>query len=129
MKKTLLLAALFATSVLCIAQDLLQNVQRQLQSVDKTVADGPFRDDWDSLKQMKVPDWFRDAKFGIFIHWGAYSVPAWGNEWYPRDMYQKKQPEFAHHVETYGPQNKFGYKDFLPQFTGDKFDAAQWADL
>ncbi|ABF39905.1 Alpha-L-fucosidase [Candidatus Koribacter versatilis Ellin345] len=128
-KPLVVLAFLAIGTLLTEAQEQPANVQRELKSIDHTVAAGPFRDDWNSLKQMKVPDWFRDAKFGIFIHWGAYSVPAWGNEWYPRNMYQKKEPEFAHHIEIYGPQNKFGYKDFLPQFTGDKFDADQWADL
>ena len=116
-------------SVLLSAQNVPANVQQQLQKVDREVSAGPFHDHWESLKQFQVPDWFRDAKFGIFIHWGAYSVPAWGNEWYPRNMYQKDQPEFAHHVSTYGPQDKFGYKDFFPQFTGARFNADEWADL
>ena len=84
---------------------------------------------WESLKQWEVPQWYCDAKFGIFIHWGVYSVPAFGNEWYPRNMYQPGTPEFAHHVATYGPQAQFGYKDFIPQFRGERYDANAWADL
>lgn len=84
---------------------------------------------WESLKQYQTPDWFRDAKFGIFIHWGVYSVPAFGSEWYPRNMYQQGSPEFKHHVETYGPQAKFGYKDFIPMFKAEKFDPVQWVTL
>jgi alpha-L-fucosidase len=84
---------------------------------------------WESLKQYQTPDWFRDAKFGIFIHWGVYSVPAFGSEWYPRNMYQQGSPEFKHHVETYGPQSKFGYKDFIPMFKAEKFDPVQWVTL
>lgn len=84
---------------------------------------------WQSLENYKTPDWFKDAKFGIFIHWGVYSVPAFGSEWYPREMYQQGSKEFKHHVETYGPQNKFGYKDFIPMFKAEKFDPEQWADL
>ena len=57
-----------------------------LADVDRGTHDGPFRPDWNSLSQYKVPDWYRDAKFGIFIHWGVYSVPAFGSEWYPRQM-------------------------------------------
>jgi len=100
-----------------------------LADVDKGVSRGPFRPDWDSLKQYKVPQWFEDAKFGIFIHWGAYSVPGFGNEWYPRNMYQQGTPEFKHQVATYGLQTKFGYKDLIPMFKAEHFDAAQWADL
>jgi alpha-L-fucosidase len=84
---------------------------------------------WESLEQYKIPDWFRDAKFGIFIHWGIYSVPAYQNEWYPRNMYIKDSKEYKHHIETYGPQNKFGYKDFIPMFTAQYFDADKWVDL
>ena len=84
---------------------------------------------WNSLKKYQVPDWFRDVKFGIFIHWGVYSVPAFGSEWYPREMYRKGTKEFDHHVKTYGPQDKFGYKDFIPLFKAEKFNAAQWVDL
>ena len=88
-----------------------------------------YQANWGSLKKYQVPDWFRDAKFGIFIHWGVYSVPAFGSEWYPRQMYKKGSKEFEHHVQTYGPQNKFGYKDFIPQFKAEKFDAAKWVEL
>ncbi len=84
---------------------------------------------WESLKKYNTPDWFRDAKFGIFIHWGVYSVPAFGSEWYPREMYRKDSKEFKHHVETYGPQNKFGYKDFIPMFKAEQFDPVQWVTL
>jgi len=84
---------------------------------------------WESLAGYTVPEWYQDAKFGIFIHWGVYSVPAFGNEWYPRNMYIKGTPEFQHHLETWGPHDKFGYKDFIPMFRAEKFDPAHWADL
>lgn len=68
-------------------------------------------------------------KFGIFIHWGVYSVPAFGNEWYPRNMYVKGSKENLHHIEKYGTLDKFGYKDFIPQFKAEKFDPKEWAAL
>jgi alpha-L-fucosidase len=88
-----------------------------------------FEPTWESLTQYQVPDWYQDGKFGIFIHWGVYSVPAFANEWYPRNMYLEGTPEFEHHVKTYGPHVRFGYKDFIPQLTGANFDADQWAQL
>ena len=88
-----------------------------------------FEPTWESLRQYQVPDWYQNGKFGIFIHWGVYSVPAFANEWYPRNMYLEGSPEFEHHVTTYGPHSKFGYKDFIPQLTGEKFDPEQWAQL
>ncbi|HHV12461.1 MAG TPA: alpha-L-fucosidase [Clostridiales bacterium] len=83
---------------------------------------------WDDLKK-EVPEWFRDAKFGLFFHWGPYSVPAFENEWYSRNMYAKGLSQNLHHVETYGPLNEFGYKDFYPMFKGEKFDPEEWSDL
>lgn len=89
----------------------------------------PFEPTWESLMQYSVPQWFQDAKLGIFIHWGVYSVPAFANEWYPRNMYRQGTPEFQHHLETWGEHTKFGYKDFIPLFTADRFDPAAWVDL
>ena len=89
-----------------------------------------FTANWDSLSQhTAAPQWFQDAKFGIYFHWGAYSVPAFGNEWYPRNMYDKNSPEYKHHVATYGDPAKFGYPDFVPMFKADKFNPGEWADL
>lgn len=90
---------------------------------------GPFTPDWESLAGYTVPAWFRDAKFGVFVHWGPYSVPAFGNEWYSRNMYLPGEPEFAHHRATYGNHSEFGYKDFIPLLTGENFDADAWAAL
>jgi alpha-L-fucosidase len=88
-----------------------------------------YEPSWESLKRYEVPEWYRDAKFGIFIHWGVYSVPAFGSEWYPRQMYQQGSKEFAHHVQTRGPQSQFGYKDFIPLFKAEKYDPRAWAAL
>ena len=89
--------------------------------------DGPFEADWQSIvNNYKTPDWFKDAKFGIFIHWGLYSVPAAGSEWYPKHMYNGMKREHEH---KWGKQNKFGYKDFIPLFKAEKFDANKWAKL
>lgn len=90
---------------------------------------GPFRADWQSLVTYRQPDWYRDAKFGIFVHWGVYSVPASGSEWYSRNMYQRSEADFAHHIATHGPQSTFGYKDFIPLFRAEHFDPDAWAAL
>ena len=93
-----------------------------MTSIDQVITNGPFQASWDSLKHYTVPDWYQDAKFGIFIHWGLYSVPAFSNEWYPRNMYLQESEEFKHHVATYGPHTQFGYKDFIPLFKAEKYD-------
>ena len=101
----------------------------ELRRIDDVVAAGPFADQWGSLAGYEVPGWYVDGKFGIFIHWGPYSVPAFGNEWYARNMYREGSREYHHHRETYGPQDRFGYKDFLPRFTADAYDPDAWAML
>ncbi|NMH86201.1 alpha-L-fucosidase [Flavivirga algicola] len=98
-----------------------------------------YKSNWESLKQHKTPEWFLDAKFGIYCHWGPYSVPEYENEWYAHWMYvNKDNPEavdgkaskfYEHHAKTYGPVDQFGYKDFIPLFTAEKFDPAEWAEL
>mmetsp|Transcript_49723 Transcript_49723/g.82540 ORF Transcript_49723/g.82540 Transcript_49723/m.82540 type:complete len:571 (-) Transcript_49723:554-2266(-) len=94
------------------------------------IPEGRFKADWASLvHEYRVPEWYLDAKFGVFIHWGVYSVPAKGNEWYPRRMYLKDDPMYEHHQRTYGPQNSFGYKDFIPRFTASNFNADEWSAL
>jgi alpha-L-fucosidase len=100
-----------------------------IKSVDRINSEGPFRPDWESLQNYKVPEWYMDAKFGIFIHWGVYSVPAFGTEWYPRMMYTEGSDEYKHHIATYGAQDKFGYKDFIPLFKAEKYDPVAWARL
>lgn len=100
-----------------------------LHRIAAGIAQGPYDADWDSLRGVRTPEWYRDGKFGIFIHWGVYAVPAYGNEWYPRNMYVEGSDAFAHHVATYGSQESFGYKDFIEDFTADRFDATAWARL
>jgi len=87
---------------------------------------------WESLDRRPIPSWFDEAKFGIFIHWGVYSVPAWGPkekyaEWYWHDMQDRNGPTWKFHVATYG--EKFPYQDFAPRFKAEMFDPDRWAEL
>ena len=100
-----------------------------LRLVDQVIAQGPYDATWDSLANAQVPDWFRREKLGIFVHWGVYSVPAKCNEWYSRNMYIQGTEEFEHHVKTWGPHKDFGYKDFIPMFCAEHFDASAWMRL
>ena len=96
-------------------------------AVPKPLPQGPFSPTWESLRNgYRVPEWFNQAKFGIFIHWGLYSIPARINEWYERHMYTT---DVQWHTEHYGPPDKFGYKDFIPLFKAEKYDPDEWADL
>ena len=100
-----------------------------LEEIDQVIQSGPFEPSWDSLSHQVCPDWYRDAKFGIFIHWGIYSVPAFGSEWYSRNMYIQGNPCYHYHREHFGDQASFGYKDIIPLFTADRFDPASWLAL
>jgi alpha-L-fucosidase len=103
--------------------------QEYLKQIDDVIANGKYKDNWQSLSNHETPKWYYRDKFGIFIHWGIYSVPAYGSEWYSRAMYDKKHREFEYHRKTYGDQKNFGYKDFIPMFKGEKFNADEWAEL
>ncbi|WP_298319437.1 alpha-L-fucosidase [uncultured Aquimarina sp.] len=117
-----------------------KDTKKESQKEIKEVKENPkYSADWESLMNHKTPEWFLDAKFGIYCHWGPYSVPEFESEWYAHWMYvNKDNPEakdgkassfYEHHVKTYGPLKEFGYKDFIPMFKAEKFDAAEWADL
>ena len=89
-----------------------------------------FEPTWESLAKVnEAPEWFRDAKYGVYFHWGVYAVPAFGSEWYPRNMHIKRNREYKHHVETWGDPTAFGYPDFVPKFRAENFDADAWAKL
>jgi alpha-L-fucosidase len=89
----------------------------------------PYQPQWDSLQHHPCPEWYRDAKFGIYFHWGLYSVPAFASEWYPHWMYLPGRPEYQHHIATYGPLDRFGYKDFAAAFTAEHFSPDAWVTL
>src|SRR3954447_19560771 len=83
---------------------------------------------WDELKN-DVPQWLRDAKFGIYFHWGVYTVPAYNSEWYSRGMYVPDSKSNRHYLESHNSLKQFGYKDYIPSFKAPHFNAAEWADL
>ncbi|MDA1299987.1 MAG: alpha-L-fucosidase [Proteobacteria bacterium] len=90
-----------------------------------------YEPDWDSLRKHQTPRWLRDDKFGIYTHWGLYSVPACGpnGTWYAHNMYRDGNNQAEYHEKTFGPASTFGYKDFIPMFKAEKFDADEWAEI
>ena len=84
---------------------------------------------WESVTQHGYPEWFSEAKFGIYAHWGLYSVPAFSSEWYSRNMYIGGSAVNDHHRKQFGELDSFGYKDFVPKFTAPAFNASAWAQL
>jgi len=90
-----------------------------------------YEHSWDSLIEHPIPKWLLDGKFGIYAHWGPYSVPAFGNEHYGKRMHDRRKfsAVYEHHRRTYGNPAQFGYKDFIPRFKAEKWDPDAWAQL
>ena len=126
-----LLAVRFTTGTAC-AQDgphTTPEIVAQAAAAGASVPPGPFAPTWDSIStNYHLPDWFRDAKFGIFMHWGLYAVPAHASEWYEKHMYGNL-PITQWHTEHFGAPDKFGYKDFIPLFTCSNWNPDAWATL
>ena len=78
--------------------------------------EGPYKPTWDSLLQYEAPEWYRDAKFGIWAHWSPQCVPEAG-DWYARNMYIEEASDYKYHLQHYGPPSRFGYKDLCAQWT------------
>lgn len=136
MRKVMLTALVMAAEAImrAHAQDYSlphyeQKLAKRMEMVTAVDQHGPYHAAWRSLERYRTPAWFRDAKFGIFIHWGVFSVPAFHNEWYSRDMYVRHSLDYIYHRNLYGPQSTFGYKNFIPMFTARKFDPRRWVGL
>jgi alpha-L-fucosidase len=89
---------------------------------------GPFEPTFQSLYGFECPEWFRDAKFGIWSHWGAQSVPMYG-DWYARNMYIQGHPQNLYHIRRYGHPSEFGYKDLVKLWRAESFDPDGLMDL
>lgn len=118
------------TAIILLSCQSTKKLACNIESVASPKGTDVFQPNWDNIAEnYKFPDWFVDGKFGIFIHWGPYSVPAFNNEWYARHMYLKDHKVYKHHIETWGPQEKFGYKDFIPLFKAEKFNVKEWVEV
>jgi alpha-L-fucosidase len=116
-----------AAPALAVRGSLAQSVAQALgNGIDVTT--GNFYNTRDSLKSYVVPDWFADAKFGIWSHWGPQSAVGDG-DWYARFMYIEGSPQYEYHIKRFGPQSKVGYKDLIPLFTADRWDPERLMDL
>jgi alpha-L-fucosidase len=114
-------------------QTTLSVVTSAVSEIPIQIPAGRFQPTWDSVKEnYRSPKWFFDAKFGIFMHWGLYSVPAHGTggaaEWYEKHLYGGGET-LQWHTKTFGAPDVFGYKEFIPKFTAEKWDPQAWAKL
>ena len=122
--KTNIIKKCFLSGFLLIILTISVLAQQQKPSV----SEGPFKPTDESLKQYQYPEWFRDAKFGIWAHWGPQAVPRQG-DWYARRMYEEKDPAYKYHLEHYGHPSEFGYKDIIPLWKAEKWDPDKLMEL
>ena len=124
MKKILSASTITFLAVASIASSAFSEGTRE------TVA-REYEPNWESLDTRPVPEWFNEAKFGIFVVWGPYSVPAWVDngyaEWYGQRMRRPKDPTHGFHIKNYGAD--FKYEQFAPMFKAELWDPDFWADL
>lgn len=108
------------TTILALVLTITVSAQ---QGKEKAM-DGKFKSTDESLKQYKYPEWFLDAKFGIWAHWGPQAVPRQG-DWYAKRMYEEGSADYKYHVEHYGHPSTFGYKDIIPLWKAEKWNPEQ----
>lgn len=124
------------TNVLFIPFIVIPSIIIGINCINVTAAEQQdsidYEPTWESLEKHKMPEWYDDAKFGIFIHWGLYSVPAWAPrgeyaEWYPAYMQDPNNPTYQYHKDTYGED--FEYEDFIPMWKAENWEPEEWASL
>jgi len=129
---SLLDVASLAADIPDVPERYRKAVEQKVEQAETVIKKGTYSAGFESLAAHDAaPEWFRDAKFGIYFHWGIYSLPAYGNEWYPRWMYSKEKRShfYDHHVQNYGEPSEFPYTKFVPKFQAKNFDADKWAQL
>lgn len=106
----------------------LGNSFLQTEYLSEPIAKGPFKPTWESLHNYKTPDWFRDAKFGMWAHWGP-QCEAEAGDWYARGMYQEGSRQYKAHLEKYGHPSMFGFKDVINKWEGENWDPEELVSL
>ncbi|KEQ29567.1 alpha-L-fucosidase [Pedobacter antarcticus 4BY] len=117
-RRTLIKGGLSGLAALCASRTF---AQAQLLDFLPTTDKKTFLPNWDSLEQYQVPDWFRDAKFGIWAHWGPQCQPERG-DWYARGMYEEGSEQYKYHCDKYGHPSEFGFKDVINEWNAERWD-------
>jgi alpha-L-fucosidase len=104
------------------------NAASFLLNEEESILKGKFKPTWESLAQYQTPDWFRNAKFGIWAHWGPQCQPEFG-DWYAREMYMEGHPKYKYHVEKYGHPSQFGFKDVINQWQAENWNPEELVSL
>lgn len=105
----------------------MTTVKDYLKKIDDVIEHGKFKDNWESLSEVKTPAWYASGRFGIFIHWGCYSYAATDNEWFPRQMYKPGTSSWDYRVKSFGEDGD--YRNVVEKFNPQKFNAEEWISL
>jgi alpha-L-fucosidase len=127
-RRTLLKSLAGAIPAVSLPKILMANHFFNQKQTGEAIAAGPFQPTWDSLKKYQTPDWFRNAKFGIWAHWGPQCQPEHG-DWYARSMYMEGSDDYKSHLQKYGHPSKFGFKDVIHEWKAEKWDPEQLVGL
>lgn len=128
MKRRTLIKGMAATVPSLWLSRALGNDFLQADYLSEPIAKGPFKATWESLENYKTPDWFRDAKFGMWAHWGPQCQPEHG-DWYARGMYEEGSSHYLYHLKKYGHPSKFGFKDVINEWKAEKWDPEELVSL
>lgn len=102
--------------------------RQYLEQIDRVIEEGRYKADWASLAGHPVPEWYREKRLGIFLHWGPFSIPAY-HDWYARNMYIQGTDEYEHHLKNWGDHKTFGYQNFIPMLKMENYRPDEWVRL
>jgi alpha-L-fucosidase len=128
MKRRTLIKGMAATVPSLWLSRALGNDFLQTQYLGESIAKGPFKPTWESLENYQTPEWYRDAKFGMWSHWGPQCQPEHG-DWYARGMYEEGSSHYLYHLKKYGHPSKFGFKDVINEWKAEKWDPEELVSL
>ncbi|WP_186754321.1 alpha-L-fucosidase [Echinicola salinicaeni] len=120
----------FNSLIWCMVFAILIGCRSKIKHEETSKDNIKFEPTVESLQQYETPEWYKDAKFGIYCHWNAQSASKSSNSgWYARHMYQEGHPAYKDHLKNWGHPSEVGYKDIIEAWEGDKFDAEKWIGL
>ncbi len=128
MKRRTLIKGMAATLPSMWLSRALSSDFLQTQYLGESIDKGPFEPTWKSLQNYKTPGWYRDAKFGMWAHWGPQCQPEHG-DWYARGMYEEGSSHYLYHLKKYGHPSKFGFKDVINEWKAEKWDPEELVSL
>ena len=128
MKRRTVIKQLAAAIPAAMLHNKLQAASFLFNEAGDNILNGKFKPTWESLQQYQTPDWYRNAKFGIWAHWGPQCQPEFG-DWYAREMYMEGNAKYKYHLEKYGHPSQFGFKDVINEWKAENWNPEELVSL